>query len=752
MDALPASLTTALSGRYEFQGALGAGGMARVYLANDLRHGRKVAIKVVRDDIAAAMGTERFLNEIRTTAALQHPHILPLLDSGEADGHLFYVMPFVAGESLRAHMDRAGTIEAGEALPIIRQIASALDHAHRHGVVHRDIKPENVLLADGLPVVADFGIALAASQSKNDRLTHTGTSLGTPTYMSPEQVTGGPDVDARSDQYSLACVLFEMLSGRPPFRGATAQATMVEHVVAPIPPVRSPAGPVAEHVDRAVRRALSKDPVERYATVAEFATALGATTGTGPSMPTISSASIVVLPFENMSADPENAFFADGLTEEIITDLSKVAALRVISRASAMALKGVKRSVPSICAELNVRYALEGGVRRAGNNLRITAQLSDSTSDAQIWAEKYSGTMDDVFELQERLSREIVDALRVRLTPDEHRRLAAREVSDVRIFECCAMARAELWRVSADGLARARILVEEGIQRFGRKPPLLAMLAAVEWNMVNWGIDRDEEHVRHAEAMAREVMNVDPDNAQALFVLAFIRASRGNMPEAIEYAERAHKREPANPDVLLVLTAAYSALGRAEETLRYGRQTVEVDPLTPMSHWVAGWAYLMTGDPARAKAHFQDGERLGQGDTAFSLFTGLAEWYLGDTEVACSRFREAGVAEGFLGMIARGFERAMSNTPGDPIPDLDAETATWIATDWQYSLHTAQVYSLSGDAESAMLWLRRAVERGLVNHPFLSEFDGFLAPLRDREDYRYLMEHVRQEWIRNANT
>ena len=752
MDTLPPSLTTALSGRYEFQGTLGTGGMARVYLASDLRHGRKVAIKVVRDDIAAAMGTERFLNEIRTTAALQHPHILPLLDSGEADGHLFYVMPFVAGESLRAHMDRAGTIDAAEALPMARQIAGALDHAHRHGIVHRDIKPENVLLADGLPVVADFGIALAASQPKTDRLTQMGTSLGTPSYMSPEQVTGAQDVDARSDQYSLACVLFEMLSGRPPFRGATAQATMVEHVVAPIPPLRSPAGPVAEHVERAVRRALSKDPVDRYATVAEFAAALGTTTGSGPSVPVVSSASIVVLPFENMSTDQENAFFADGLTEEIITDLSKVGAIRVISRASAMALRGVKRSVPSICAELNVRYALEGGVRRAGNNLRITAQLSDSASDAQIWAEKYSGTMDDVFELQERLSREIVDALRVRLTPDEQRRLAVREVSDVRIFECCAMARAELWRVSAEGLSRSRVLVEEGIERFGRKPQLLAMLAAIEWNMVNWGVDRDESHVRRAEAMAREVMAVDPDNAQALFVLAFIRASRGNIPEAIAYAERAHQREPANPDVLLVLTAAYSAVGRAEETLRYGRQTVDVDPLTPMSHWVAGWAHLITGDAARAKRHFQDGERLAQGDPVFSLFAGLADWYLGETESARSRFERAGVAEGFLGLISRGFERAVKKTPGNPIPDLDADTATWIATDWQYSLHTAQVYSLSGDEESAMLWLRRAVERGLVNHPFLAEFDGFLAPLRGREDYRTLMEHVRQEWIRNANT
>jgi serine/threonine protein kinase/Flp pilus assembly protein TadD len=750
MDSLAPSLTSALSGRYEFQGAIGTGGMARVYLAADLRHGRKVAIKVVRDDIASAMGPERFLNEIRTTAILQHPHILPLLDSGEAGGHLYYVMPFVAGESLRARMDRAGAMDVAEAVPIARQIAGALDHAHRNDVVHRDIKPENVLLADGLPMVADFGIALAVSQSAGDRLTQTGASLGTPTYMSPEQVTGARDVDGRSDQYSLACMLYEMLCGRPPFRGATAQATMVEHVVATIPPLRGTAGPVGDRVEAAIRRALAKDPAERFATMSEFAAALSVGATAPEATPQSSSASIVVLPFENLSTDQENAFFADGLTEEIITDLSKVGALRVISRASAMALKGVKRSVPSICAELNVRYALEGGVRRAGNNLRITAQLNDSSSDAQIWAEKYSGTMDDVFELQERLSREIVDALRVRLTPDEQRRMAVRDVSDVRIFECCAMARAELWRVSAEGLARARTMVEEGIHKFGRKPSLVAMLAAIEWNMVNWGVDRDEEHVRRAEAMAREVLDRDPENAQALFVLAFIRASRGNMMEAIDYALRAHAREPANPDVLLVLTAAYSALGRAEEALRYGRQTAEVDPLTPMSHWVAGWAYLITGDPARAMVRFQEGERLAPGEAVFGIFSGIAHWYLGDIEQSRAGFEKGGRAEGFLGMLSRGFLRGIDRVQGNPMPELDDETARWIATDWQYSMHTAEVYSLSGDHDAAMRWLHCAVDRGLVNYPFLSEFDQFLAPLRQRKDYADLLERVRVEWTRAA--
>jgi serine/threonine protein kinase len=746
MDTLSASLTSALSGRYEVQGTIGAGGMARVYLASDVRHGRKVAIKVVRDDVAAAMGAERFLNEIRTTAGLQHPHILPLLDSGEAGGHLYYVMPFVSGESLRARMDRTGAMTATEAVPIAQQVAAALDHAHRNGIVHRDIKPENVLLADGLPVVADFGIALALSQSASDRLTQTGSSLGTPSYMSPEQVTGA-DVDGRSDQYSLACMLYEMLCGRPPFRGATPHATMVEHVVSAVPPLRDTRGPVGDATVTAVRRALAKDPAERFATMGEFAGALRVST-TGQAIGPSNSASIVVLPFENLSADQENAFFADGLTEEIITDLSKVSALRVISRASSMALKGVKRSIQATCAELNVRYALEGGVRRAGNNLRITAQLSDSSNDTQIWAEKYAGTMDDVFALQERLSREIVGALRVRLTPDDNRRLAARDVSDVRVFECCAMARAELWRMSADGLTRARTLVDEGIQHFGRKPALLATLAAIEWNLVNWGVDRDEEHVRRAEAIAREVLEADPENAQALFVLAFIRASRGNMPEAIDYALRAHAREPANPDVLLVLTAAYSALGRAEETLRYGRRTAEVDPLTPMSHWVAGWSYLMTGDPERARPRISEAERLAGAASVFGMFTGIAEWYLGNADQARAGFGRSVNAEGFMGMLARGYLHGIERIEGNPMPDLDHDTAHWMATDWQYSLMAAEVYAFAGDHNTAMHWLICAVDRGLVNFPFLSEFDHFLEPLKRRTDFVALLERVHVEWKR----
>jgi serine/threonine-protein kinase len=267
-------LTAALTDRYTIERELGAGGMATVYLAQDLRHDRKVAIKVLRPELAAVIGAERFLAEIKTTANLQHPHVLPLHDSGEADGFLFYVMPFVEGESLRARVDRDKQIPVGEAVRIASEVADALDYAHRHGVIHRDIKPENVLLHDGRALVADFGIALAVTAAGGTRLTETGMSLGTPHYMSPEQAMGERDLDARSDVYALGCVLYEMLAGEPPFTGPTAQAIVAKVMTAEPEPVTTYRKTVPPHVASSVHTALQKLPADRFATAAALRDAL----------------------------------------------------------------------------------------------------------------------------------------------------------------------------------------------------------------------------------------------------------------------------------------------------------------------------------------------------------------------------------------------------------------------------------------------------------------------------------------------
>jgi len=272
-------LTTALAASYIIERELGAGGMATVYLAQDLKHHRLVAIKVLRPELAAVIGAERFLSEIRTTANLQHPHILPLFDSGEADGFLFYVMPFVEGESLRDRLVREKQLPIADALRIATEVASALDYAHRHGVIHRDIKPENVLLHDGQALVADFGIALAASKAGGSRMTETGMSLGTPHYMSPEQAMGEREITARSDVYALGCVLYEMLVGEPPFTGPTAQAVVAKVLTEAPPAVRTRRATVPEHVEEAIQVALQKLPADRFGTAAELGAALAAPTG-----------------------------------------------------------------------------------------------------------------------------------------------------------------------------------------------------------------------------------------------------------------------------------------------------------------------------------------------------------------------------------------------------------------------------------------------------------------------------------------
>ena len=273
MDDLSERVRASLAGRYTIERELGRGGMATVYLARDLKHDRPVALKVLRPELAAVLGAERFLREIRLTAQLQHPHILTLIDSGEAEGFLYYVMPYVEGESLRQRLEREGQLPLDEALRITRAIASALDFAHARGVIHRDIKPENIMLHQGEPMVADFGIALAVSSAGRERLTETGLSLGTPAYMSPEQASAEPKLDGRTDQYSLACVLYEMLAGEPPYTGPTAQAIIAKRLSEPIPHLRT-VRDVPEAVERAVTKALAKAPADRYATADQFVAAL----------------------------------------------------------------------------------------------------------------------------------------------------------------------------------------------------------------------------------------------------------------------------------------------------------------------------------------------------------------------------------------------------------------------------------------------------------------------------------------------
>src|SRR5678816_431859 len=340
----------ALENKYRISRELGRGGMATVYLAEDLRHGRDVAVKVLHPDLSSALGADRFLREIRLAARLNHPHILPLFDSGEAEGFLYYVMPYVEGESLRDLMNREGRIPVDQACTIARSVAGALDYANRNKIVHRDIKPENIMINEGEAMVMDFGIAKAVTAASNDTLTQIGMVVGTPAYVSPEQAAGEIEIDGRSDQYSLGCVVYEMLSGERPFSGPTAQAVLTKRFTEPVPELRKKAKDIPEETEAAVAKAMSQDAARRFTTSGEFAKAmvpLVVTTPTATPAPEGVQAvkSIAVLPFTNTSNDPDNEYFTDGMAEEIINALSKVAALRVVSRTSSFAFKGKSEDI-----------------------------------------------------------------------------------------------------------------------------------------------------------------------------------------------------------------------------------------------------------------------------------------------------------------------------------------------------------------------------------------------------------------------
>ena len=405
------SVQRALSDRYVIERELGRGGMATVYLAQDTKHGRPVAIKVLHADLARSLGAERFLREIGIAARLAHPHIVPLIDSGTTDGFLYYVAPFIAGGSLRDRLDRDGRLPEADALRIARDVGFGLDYVHRSGFVHRDVKPANILFADGHAVLADFGVAHITSADTPDSITDQGIAVGTPAYMSPEQASGERELDSRSDIYSLACVVYEMLAGVPPFTGDSVRAVMAKHVTATPLPLRAHRPDARAAVERALDRALAKDPAARFASVVDFTAAFDAD---GDRRATAARRrTIAVLPFVNASSDVENEYFSDGVTDELIDALAKVDGLRVASRTSVFALKGKPQDVRAIGVLLGASEVLEGTVRKVGNQLRITAQLTSTDDGRLLWSQRYDRTLGDVFAMQDEIACTIVATLRV---------------------------------------------------------------------------------------------------------------------------------------------------------------------------------------------------------------------------------------------------------------------------------------------------------------------------------------------------
>ena len=595
-------LTTALADRYRVEREIGAGGMATVYLAEDLKHHRQVAIKVLWPELAAVMGAERFLREIAIAARLQHPHILPLYDSGDADALLYYVMPFVEGESLRQRLEREKQLPIDDALQIAREVADALSYAHSHNVIHRDIKPENILLHEGSAMVADFGIGKAVS-SADGPITRTGIVVGTPAYMSPEQASAEHEVDGRADLYSLGCVLYEMLTGEPPYTGPNPQAIIAKRFITPIPKVRV-VRDIPEPVDQAITRALARTPVDRFATAAEFAAALrqreSEPVSTPQNMPTVEQSapdkqSIAVLPFANRSADPENEYFSDGMTEEIINVLGKVPSIQVVSRTSSFAFKGKEIDVREIGEKLSVGTVLEGSVRKVGNRIRITAQLTDVTNGYNLWTETYDRQLEDVFAIQDEISRAIVDALKLQLVGEEAPRVVP-TTRNLEAYNLYLKGRFFYNKFTEADLRRGLDLFEQALELDPGYAHANAGIADC-WSFLadDWVVP--DEAYPSAKAAAAKALDLEPTLAESYTALGKVLCwYEWDFAGAERELKKAVKLHPNSAEAHFVFGSVLPCVGQLDRGIEEMRQALVLDPLSAhFGRWL-GRYLLYSGD------------------------------------------------------------------------------------------------------------------------------------------------------------
>jgi serine/threonine protein kinase/Flp pilus assembly protein TadD len=650
MPELQDRLQVALADRYRLEREIGRGGMATVYLAQDRKHRRPVAVKILHPHLAANLGPERFHREVEIAARLSHPHILPLHDSGEAEGFVYYVMPYVQGESLRGRLMREGKLPLDEALRITREVAGALGYAHAQGVVHRDIKPENVMLHEGEATVTDFGIAKAISASAGEHLTETGTSLGTAAYMSPEQASAEHEIDGRSDIYSLACMLFEMLAGEPPYTGPSAQAIIVRRFTEPVPSIRAKSPSVPEAVDRAISRALARDPADRFGSAAQFVQALGsggnATSSAGAATTVVTAQhaavrSIAVLPFADMSPQKDQDYFCEGIAEEIINALTKIQALQVASRSSAFAYKGKNQDIRQVGEQLSVAAVLEGSVRKAGARIRITAQLINVADGYHLWSERYDRDLEDVFAVQDEIAENIVKALRLVLTEEEKRAIEKPRTENVQAYEYYLRGRQFFHQFREKSNQFARRMFARAIEIDPGFALAYAGTADCSSFLYIWW-DPSEANLEQADTASRKALELAPQMAEAhasrglaltlskrydeayaefetaiqldpkLFEAHYFygRASfeRGRHAQAAQAFERAAAVRPEDYQTPSLLALAYDALGRKEESeaarrraVRIIEQYLELNPGDPRALYLGAIDLCYLGDRQRSR-------------------------------------------------------------------------------------------------------------------------------------------------------
>jgi len=774
------ALERALAGRYTIERELGRGGMAVVYLAHDVRHDRPVALKVLHPDLAHALGPERFQREIHVAARLQHPHILGVHDSGDADGLLWFAMPFVEGESLRDRLARDKQLPVEDALRIAREAADALDYAHRHGVVHRDIKPENILLSDGHALVADFGIAraLGAAAGAGDKLTQTGTSIGTAAYMSPEQAAGEADVDGRSDLFSLGIVLYEMLAGVTPFAAATPQATLARRFTEDAAPVRRLRPSVPEGVEHALAKALARTAADRFSTARAFADALAPSAATAPMAATVATTApiaallrrpvfvalvaglligggflfawsrgakedgataalragsvatgavrIAVLPFENMG-DSADGYFADGVTDAVRAKLAGIEGFAVIARASSEEYRGGVKPPAQIADELGVDYLLTGTVRwvkQPDGTSRVQVrpelvEIGDGTAHTR-WGEPFNAPLIDVFEVQEQIAGRVSSALNVALAPTDQQQLAERPTADLAAYNLYLQAEA-ITASDPASLRRAASLLQRAVARDSAFGLAWARLASTQVALV----------FQVANPPPRDSIRAALDRAIAFAPDAPVtwRARMGyeayverNDAGAIAIAEEGVRRIPNDANLLRILGALKTVKDPAAATALLER-ALALDPRDPRTARALGGVHLLAGRFAEARAAYQRALDLAPGSIAtvsWIINTWLADGDLAGARRALNAAEPADGRAALLAYVASFGDRYWMLAPAQQDTVLALGLDAFDGDSGGRATVAAQVLYARGDTAGARLHAAlaaRAFERSAATNP-----------------------------------
>jgi serine/threonine protein kinase/Flp pilus assembly protein TadD len=714
-------LRTPLADRYTIEREVGRGGMATVFLAHDLKHDRRVALKVLHPELAASLGPERFLREIKVAARLNHPHIVPLHDSGQAGELLYYVMPFVEGESLRQRLAREKQFSVDDTLDIARDVAAALDYAHRQGVVHRDIKPENVMLHEGEALVTDFGIAKAVTAAANENLTQTGSAVGTPAYMSPEQAAGEAELDGRSDVYSLGCMVYEMLSGSAPFTGPTAQAIITKRFTEPVPSVRAARATVPEAVDSAVTKSLARVPADRFATAAQFGHALLLHTGaTPPGNAATTTASqtvaksIAVLPFADMSPARDQEYFCEGMAEEIINALTKIQALQVASRSSAFAFKGQNQDIRKVGEQLGVSTVLEGSVRKAGNKLRITAQLINVADGYHLWSDRFDREMEDVFAIQDEIAQSIVRALRVMLSEDEKRAIGQAPAPDVQAYEYYLRGRQVFHQFRRTSIQFARRMFERAKEIDPNYATAYAG-AADCCSVLYMYWDGSQANLENADVYSKKALELGPELAEAHVARGLAVSLSGRYPEAERQFETAIRLNPKLFEAHYFFARALFQQGKYADAVKEYEEASRTRPEDYQSRLLLVPVLKSLGRMAEAEATMRSGVRvvekhleLNPDDVRALCFAAIALIQLGERDRALESAR-------------RGLELAPEDS--------------------SVLYNVACAYALGGDTDRALECLDRAVTNGFGHRAWL-ENDSDLDSLRADPRFAALLEKL----------